>query len=75
MSELIFSSSFVVATVLLITSVVVVFVWDRKYITRTCDQCNRANFIPKRDPFFNCKYCGYDLDARAKEALLKESIG
>jgi len=73
--QLIFSSTFVIATTLLIGSVVVVFVWDRKYITRTCDQCGRSNFIPKRDPFFNCKYCGYDLDARAKEALLNQSAG
>ncbi len=75
MLDLIFSSSFVIATVLLISFVVVVFVWDRKYIARTCDKCGRSNFIPKRDPFFNCKYCGEDLDARVKEALLKRSIG
>lgn len=68
--EIIFSKLFIVSTIALLFVTGVVYILDKKYITRKCSNCSRTNFIPKSTPFFNCRYCSEDLDklARANKA-------
>jgi len=74
MLELMFSGPSVIATVALVIVTSFIFILERKYITRNCSRCDRVNFIPKRKPFFECNYCGEDLDKLAKLKLQEKKV-